>query len=419
MKRWLAALAALLTTAGCASLPGSTPGGPSYQVTVEFTDVLDLVPQSAVKVNDVTVGSVEAIFLSGWTARVRVRVAKRVKLPDNATAAIRQSSLLGEKFVELAPPAGEAPQGTLSDGDTIPLSRTRRATEVEEVLAALGLLLNGGGLDQLRTINTELANALQGREGTAKDALNQLDTFIAGLDAQKADIVRAIDALDRLSARLAEQRTTIGNAVDSLAPGLTVLADERAQLTQALTALGQLGTVGTRVVNASRDNTVKSIQDLRPILDQLVRAGNDLPKALDYLLTYPFPPNATTAIVGNAVNLHLTADLDATTILSNLLIEPAAQSSGGQPAAPGVPGTPGRPGQPGLPGVPGVPGVPGLPQLPCLPSILPVPLPSIQLPLPGPTPSASASPTPCVLLPGLGAVLDPGIVDLLTGGLGK
>jgi len=49
-------------------LPGGA-GGSSYHVTAEFDNVLDLVPQSAVKVNDVTVGSVEKITLAAGTPR--------------------------------------------------------------------------------------------------------------------------------------------------------------------------------------------------------------------------------------------------------------------------------------------------------------------------------------------------------------
>lgn len=366
------------TNAGVADLPlpGAAPSGPAYRVVVEFADVLDLVPRSAVKVNDVTVGSVEEIWLSGWTARVRVAVDAQVRLPDNATAAVRQTSLLGEKFVELAAPAGEPAQGELSDGDVIPLSRTRRGAEVEEVLAALGLLLNGGGLAQLKTINQELSAALEGREADAKGALRELEAFIGGLDAQKEEIIRAIDALDRLSARLARQRATIGQAVDALAPGLRVLAEQRAQLTAALAALDELGEVGTRVVTASRDDTVAMIRSLRPVLDQLVRAGDALPRALDFLLTYPFPPNVTDAIVGDAVNLHATLDLDATSILANLL------ASAPEPEKPQTPPQPGLP----LPELPELPGLPGLPELPGLPG-LPLPTPSGGLDLPLPLPS--------------------------------
>jgi phospholipid/cholesterol/gamma-HCH transport system substrate-binding protein len=328
-----------LLLAGC-TLPGGAPTGPSYRVTAEFADVLDLVPQAAVKVNDVTVGSVESISLSGWTARVALRIDRAVRLPANATAAIRQTSLLGEKFVALADPQGDRPQGTLADGGTIPLSHTGRSVEVEEVLAALGLLLNGGGLAQLKTINEELTKALSGRDDSVRDTLTQLDTFLAGLDAQKADITRAIDALDRFSAHLAQQRDTIAAALDTLGPGLAVLAQERTQLTNALTALSGLSTVGTRVVNASRDNTIATLDALRPFLDQLVRAGDNLPKALDFMLTYPFPPNTANAVSGDFVRLHATLDLGGATILSNLLVMPAPGAAQ-KPAVPGLPALPG------------------------------------------------------------------------------
>jgi phospholipid/cholesterol/gamma-HCH transport system substrate-binding protein len=335
----------VLVLGGC-TLPGGTPDGPSYRVTAEFADALDLVPQAAVKVNDVTVGSVESLSLSGWSARVSLRIDQNVKLPANATAAIRQTSLLGEKFVALSEPADQAPRGRLTDGADIPLARTGRTAEVEEVLAALGMLLNGGGLAQLKTISEELAKAMGGHEPAATDALGQLDTFLAGLDAQKADIQRAIDALDRFSAHLSQQRDTIANALASLAPGLTVLAQEREQLTGALTALSGLSTVGTAVIEASRDATLSSLSSLHPLLDQLVRAGDNLPKALNFMLTYPFPPNVTGAVTGDFVRLHVTMDLNGAAILANLLTAPAPPAAS-TPAAP-------KAGQPTLPSVPGV-----------------------------------------------------------------
>src|SRR5262249_12135557 len=61
---------ALLGTAGCAGLanvplPGGADTGTNpYRVTAEFSDVLELVPQSLVKVNDVSVGAVREIRLA-------------------------------------------------------------------------------------------------------------------------------------------------------------------------------------------------------------------------------------------------------------------------------------------------------------------------------------------------------------------
>ena len=96
------------------------PGGPDtgenpISIEVEFADVLDLVPQSTVKVNDVSVGKVTAIDLEGYQALVTLEVRKDVKLPGNAIAELRQTSLLGEKFVELSAPDQGAIADPLSD----------------------------------------------------------------------------------------------------------------------------------------------------------------------------------------------------------------------------------------------------------------------------------------------------------------
>ena len=43
-------------------------------VHVQFRDVLDLVPQSTVKVNDVTVGKVTDVSLKGYSADVTLEI---------------------------------------------------------------------------------------------------------------------------------------------------------------------------------------------------------------------------------------------------------------------------------------------------------------------------------------------------------
>ena len=89
-------------------LPGGADlGDHPYSVTIQFADVVDLVPQSLVKVDDVPVGAVSAIAVdpATWNARVTVDLNGDVRLPANATAKVRTTSLLGEKFVELGAPA--------------------------------------------------------------------------------------------------------------------------------------------------------------------------------------------------------------------------------------------------------------------------------------------------------------------------
>ncbi|MFE1878399.1 MCE family protein [Streptomyces diastatochromogenes] len=368
---WTAVGSLLLT--GCefngwydVPLPGGAAAdGRAYHVTVEFRDVMDLVPQSAVKVDNVTVGAVEKVELDGWHARVRLRIADSVKLPGNTVAELRQTSMLGEKYVALSPPDGTQPVGRLRDGDRIPLSRSGRNPDVEEVLSALSALLNGGGVAQLKTITVELNKALDGRESRVKSLLKELDTFLGGLDDQRADIVRALKGVDRLAERLKKEKTTIAEAVDTMPPALKVLADQRRDLTKMLTGLSRLGKTGTKVVNASRDDTVANLRQLRPILQQLNKAGDDLPNSLELLTTYPFPRNVVDAVKGDYVNLKITADLDLAGIYGNVTDKPG---KGRSTPAPGIPDLPSVPTPTPLPSTPSLPDTPSVPPVPSTPS---------------------------------------------------
>ena len=301
LRRLVALVTLVLLLAGCGfrgaysiSLPGGADiGDHPYTVQVEFLDVLDLVQQSGVKVADVPVGRVDKIELNkDWTAKVTLTVNGDVDLPANAVAKIQQSSLLGEKFVELAAPGNEKPEGKLRDHPHIPLSRTNRNVEVEELLGALSLVLNGGGLAQLQTINRELGEALQGRESAVRSTLDELDTFIGGLDVQKAEINRALDSANTLAGTLAARTDTIDTALADIGPGLDVINQQRDLLVSMLQSLARLGDVGTRIINHSAADTVADLQLLQPILTQLTAAGPDLAGSLDLLLTYPFPASA-------------------------------------------------------------------------------------------------------------------------------
>lgn len=332
------AVTSLTAVTGCGfkgaqsfTLPGGVgTGSDATVITVEFSDALDLVPQSSVKVNDVTVGSVGDIKLGkdpkgNDIAVVKVRIKKDVVLPSNSTASLRQTSLLGEKFVDIEAPLPDKAVGRLKTGDTIKIGFTTRNVEIEEVLSALSLVLNGGGLEQVQTISKEITAALKDREPQVRSLLTQLNTFIGGLDDQKADIVRALDSLDRLTARLSAQRTIIAAALDDLPGGVKVLADQRASLTKLLTGLDRLGDVSVRVINASQTNTVADLKALQPILAGLNSAGDSLPKSLELLTTYPFPQQIDTGIRGDYANLYINLDLKS--ILVNPLPNPPSLST--------------------------------------------------------------------------------------------
>ena len=314
-----AACATLLTGCGFGGaydlpLPGGADlGDHPYRVTVQFADVLDLVPQAAVKVNDVPVGRVEAIDLSddGFTALVTVAVNGDVHLPADANAELRQSSLLGEKYVELSAPRTST-GGVLADHATIPVTRTNRNTEVEEVFGALSLLLNGGGIGQIQNISQELDGALAGNEPQIRSLLANLNALTTNLDAHKVEITHALDGLNKLAGTLNGKKDQVAGVLDHLSPGLQVLNQQRGQLVTMLQSLQKLSTVAVDTMNRSREDLLADLQALAPTLQKLADAGEDLPQSLQILLTFPFSDAAMPAIQGDYVNAFLNLDAKIT-----------------------------------------------------------------------------------------------------------
>lgn len=334
-------LVAALGAAGCGiSSIGELPvplrpgtGDGSYQVQVELAQVANLVPNAEVMVADVPVGSVVRTEVDDWKARLTVSLDRDVRLPANATARVAQKSLLGAEYLELAPPANAAPEGSLADGAVIPLANTGRYPETEELLGALSVVLNGSGLQQVRTITTELNKVFDGRQQDLRGLVGNLERFVGGLDAQRDDIVRALESLDRLSATLNADNQTIASALDTLPGALKVLNDDRAQLVRTLEDVQRLDRATGTLVDRSQEDLLANLRQVRPAVQRLADAGSDLTRGVELLATYPFP--ASTAFPGifrgDYGNLFLVLDLTPETLRHNLV-------DGFQLPAPGSPG---------------------------------------------------------------------------------
>ncbi|AXQ54209.1 MCE family protein [Streptomyces koyangensis] len=371
-------------------LPGGADlGSDPYTVTAELDDVLSLVPQSAVKVNDVAVGRVTRIELGGdnWAARVTMKINGKVRLPADAGARLEQSSLLGEKYVQLVAPAKETAAGRLRNGSVIPVARTGRNTEVEEVFGALSLLLNGGGVNQLKTITQELNAALGGREPEVRSMLKRVNTLVTTLDENRDAITDALDGVNRLSSTLATRKKDVGTVLTDLSPGLKTLEKQRGSLLAMLRSLDTLSGVAVATIDASKDDMVADLKALAPTLKALADAGSDLPDSLQVLLTYPFTDEVLNGVKGDYLNtyLHLAATPGTVVVPPLIPGEPT-------PTEPPAPGDPGAEAQRKAPGKKSAPKS-GSPTAgsPASPSTLP--LPSVTPPSPTGSPAGSGTPT--------------------------
>lgn len=330
-----------LTLTGCGVLSGGVydaplPGGADVgddpiSLTVEFTDVLDLVPQSAVKLDNVDVGRVTEVELGddGTTAEVELLVRGDLDLPESTTARLQQTSLLGEKYVALVRPAEDDLQakvggsgadsdgsgaaasgetGQLEDGDVLGTGDTDQAATTEQVLGALSLVLNGGGVGQFQEISRELQAMGGGRTQGLKNFLDELGRFVRVLDRRSGSITGAIDGLAELSATLDGDKEQIANVLEELSPGLEVMEEQRPDFVAMLESLDNLSDITVETLNAAQDDIVADFKRLRPILANLAEAGSDLPNALEIMLTYPFPDSVLGAIEGDYLNVFLTTN---------------------------------------------------------------------------------------------------------------
>lgn len=319
---------------GASPLPFTAgTGSGTYTVTAQVADVNNLAPNAQVMVNDVTVGTVTAIKFSDWHADLTISLPNRVKLPANATATVGQKSLLGAEYVALGPPANAKPSGVLTAGAVIPLPDSSSYPSTEDVLASLSTFLNGGGLNQLSTITRELNATLDGHTEQARDLLSNLQVFTGTLNNQKASIVGTLSSVNRLSARIRAQNKTLTDAIDGIPGGLKVLNNDEGDLTHALSALSNLGTVADRVINENSANLLANLHDLQPTLEQLTASERNLVRSLTAVATFPFPvPAVLHSTKGDYDNVYIVLDLTLPTLERAWLTGTLGNGSADKPA---------------------------------------------------------------------------------------
>ena len=328
---------------GAASLPlPGAAGGGGYEISMVFDDVTNLVTRETCRANDVVVGSVDSITLQDdLTARVVCRIDPDVELAGNARATLRETSLLGERYVALDPPAGEQAVGTLAPGAEIDQADTHVVPDVEVVFGALSQVLNGGGLANIDTITRELSTAFG--EADVKGTTRDLAQVVGVLDDHRDEITDSLEAVGRLADQLARQRDVIGSALEAVPAGLAVLERQRPRLVQTLTRLSDLSEVAVPLIESTRADTVANLRHLAPILEQLHRARRNLPRAIEAITSFPFPSYTPYVTKGDYAGMFATISFDIDS-LNTLLAEKAAgglplpaAASSPEPTIPEVP----------------------------------------------------------------------------------
>ena len=173
------------------------------------------------------------------------------------------------------------------------------------------LLLNGGGIGQVQDITEAFSTAFRGREQDLRSMLDQLDLFVRNLNDQTGDIIAATESLNDLVGKFAAQKPVSTTPLQTIPDALAVLAGQRENLADAADRLAKFSALTVDSVNQTKENLVKELSDIGPVLESLANAGPSMTRALSLIPTFPFP-NETIEKWQRGDYANLTAIVDLT-----------------------------------------------------------------------------------------------------------
>ena len=144
--------------------------------------------------------------------------------PPTSIADIRQTSLLGEKYVELVP-AGQPSATAGSAGRLGGRRRARRwsppaaTPSSRRCSARCRCSSTAAASGSWRSITREINEVFDGRQDRVRSVLRELDTLVGGLDEQKEDIISAMESINGLASTLNEEKETVVGRARRVRPG--------------------------------------------------------------------------------------------------------------------------------------------------------------------------------------------------------
>lgn len=278
-RRVLTGLVALLLLASGLILFRSS-GTENRTLVAVFPRTTSLYAGAQVKVLGVKVGEVDSIEVKGTSVEVKISYDGDVKLPSDVHALIVPPSIVGDRFVQLAPAyeAGEV----LSDKATLGLDRTGVPVELDETYSALDELATGLGPDganadgSLSRLVTATAKNLSGHGAAFNEMLREFTGAISTLSGSSGDIDATVSNLQTLTSTLQGKDQQLRALVTNLAQVGTELNSQRTAISASVVELQEaLGMVADFTAR-NRDAIKTSVTGLTVVSGVLTQRSKEL-----------------------------------------------------------------------------------------------------------------------------------------------
>ncbi|WP_328757335.1 MCE family protein [Streptomyces sp. NBC_00271] len=250
------------------------PRSESVHVTAYFPRTVGIYPGSDVRVLGVRIGEVEKITPEGDRVRVELKYDEGRKVPADAKAAVINSSVVSDRYVQLLPVYRTGP--VLRNGAVIPETRTAVPVELDRVFDSLHTTADAlgpqgankdGSLSRLLGVS---ADNLDGQGENLNQTVEDLSKAVTTLSDGRTDLFGTVRNLQVFTAALAADDKSVRSFNTSLAEVAGQLAGERKDLADALKNLGTaLGDVSA-FVKKNKKSLTSNVQGLSKVTKVLV-----------------------------------------------------------------------------------------------------------------------------------------------------
>ncbi|MFG2382057.1 MCE family protein [Streptomyces avermitilis] len=249
------------------------PRSESVHVTAYFPRTVGIYPGSDVRVLGVRIGEVEKITPEGDRVRVELKYDEGRRVPADSKAAIINSSVVSDRYVQLLPVYRKGP--VLRNGAVIPETRTAVPVELDRVFGSLHTTADAlgpqgankdGSLSRLLGVS---ADNLDGQGENLNRTVEDLSQAVTTLSDGRKDLFGTVRNLQVFTAALSADDKSVRSFNTGLAEVAGQLAGERKDLADALKNLGTaLGDVSAFVKNnkKSLNSNVKGLSKVTKVL---------------------------------------------------------------------------------------------------------------------------------------------------------
>jgi phospholipid/cholesterol/gamma-HCH transport system substrate-binding protein len=259
------------------SFGGTIPLKPQgYRVHVDIPEAANLATEADVRISGVPVGKVKSKKADTANATTDITLEidhKYAPIAKDTEAILRQKTLLGETYVELAP--GDKSSGTIPDGGRIPRSQVAPTVELDEIFRAFDAKTRTAFqhwmMDQGRAFKDhgqDLSDALGNLTPFAEDT----NTLLKILNENDGDVRRLIRNTGDVFAALTERRGQLRSLITNSNRVFQTTAQRDKELQDTFrilpTFLDESNKTLTRVTRFA-NNTNPLVTQLRPAAREL------------------------------------------------------------------------------------------------------------------------------------------------------